>query len=291
MVGYYKHDIPSWRGGTSALSDRAYRVYHVIVEQIMLHEGPAPFHERTLAGLSNRSTRDLRAAIEELLDAGKISIADGLITNRRAGDELEAIFANRENSAKGGRTPRERSVNGRRKVSEYDANAGREDREEVEKTNDINDQIEAPLQSDQSLKEKSRVEKNTSEPTVPRKPRQHEWPGDYPEAFWRLYPRHDDKKAAMAALTVVYRSDKVAWQVIVDGIERLKACVEPRFHPYAVRWLKNERWTDEHQRQPDTLFGDQNHTGFAGRMPSPQPQRMTLAEAARQVMDMIPDDE
>lgn len=148
MVAFYKHHILDWRGGTASLSDRAYRVYHVIVEQIMLNEGPIPYHDRTLAGLANRSTRDLRMAVDELVEAGKITVADGLISNKRASDELVGVKTNRENAAKGGRTPREQSANGRRTV-----------RELSEKHNEINSETEATLHDVVSLKEKRREEK------------------------------------------------------------------------------------------------------------------------------------
>ena len=55
MAHFYKHNITDWRDGTASLSDRAYRVYHIIVEQIMLNEGPILYHDKSLAGLSNRS--------------------------------------------------------------------------------------------------------------------------------------------------------------------------------------------------------------------------------------------
>lgn len=148
MVAFYKHHILDWRGGTASLSDRAYRVYHVIVEQIMLNEGPIPYHDRTLAGLANRSTRDLRMAVDELIAARKITVEDGLISNKRARDELVGVKSNRENAAKGGRTPREQSAKGTRTV-----------REAEKKPNEINAPTEAPLHHDGSLKEKRREEK------------------------------------------------------------------------------------------------------------------------------------
>jgi uncharacterized protein YdaU (DUF1376 family) len=84
MVAFYKHDIAAWRGGTASLSDRAYRVYHVIIEQIMLAEGPILLHDRSMAGLSNRSTRDFRAALKELSDLGLVYVEGGKIGNLRA---------------------------------------------------------------------------------------------------------------------------------------------------------------------------------------------------------------
>lgn len=127
MASFYKHHIMDWRSGTSSLSDRAYRVYHVIIEEIMLNDGPVPLHERSLAGKSNRSTRDFRAALAELVAAEKVIVKDGFLHNPRAEAELDAIQKSREKYPK---SPR--------KVDEYSANSPRIVRELEEKPNDIN---------------------------------------------------------------------------------------------------------------------------------------------------------
>jgi len=169
MVAFYKHDIPAWRGGTATLSDRAYRVYHVIVEQIMLHEGPVALHERSLAGLANRSIRDFRAALAELIAAGKVRIDEEKIHNVRAESELVQIEANRQNAAKGGRAARqkpakiplevgEKSVKHPREVRETLTNTPREARDATNNSNENNAESEASLNKLWSLKEKTREE-------------------------------------------------------------------------------------------------------------------------------------
>ncbi len=148
MVSFYKHSIVDWRDGTAALSDRAYRVYHVVVEQIYLNEGPIVLHERTLAGLSNRSVRDLRIALQELIEAGKLSLdGEGRITNRRAELELVRVETNRDNAGKGGRTPRQQR-----------ATTPREVRDVPGKASISNAPDEAPLQEPESLKDKTRLD-------------------------------------------------------------------------------------------------------------------------------------
>jgi uncharacterized protein YdaU (DUF1376 family) len=172
MVAFYKHDISKWRGGTGILSDRAYRVYHVIVEEIYLEEGPIPLHERRLAGAANRSVRDFRAALQELVEAGKLRIEDGRIQNERAGSELGAIFKNRENAAKGGRNSVENPANTGREPVEHLPNTMRVDgectsnshRKEAGRADLINENKtgdKAPLASANKPKreEKSREEK------------------------------------------------------------------------------------------------------------------------------------
>ena len=73
MVAFYKHDIAAWRGGTASLTHEQYRVYHVLVEQMMLDEGSILVHERMLAGLSNMSTRAFRSALDDLVRSERSS--------------------------------------------------------------------------------------------------------------------------------------------------------------------------------------------------------------------------
>lgn len=104
MVQFYKHDIPSWMGGTETLSHLAYRVYHVVCQLIYLHDGAIVYNPRGLAGRCNTSERWLQTAIDELIAAGKLTLDEhGKLHNERAEQELEFYRQNRRNGAKGGR--------------------------------------------------------------------------------------------------------------------------------------------------------------------------------------------
>lgn len=169
MVGFYKHDIPAWMDGTEALSDGAYRAYHVIVQLIMLNEGPITLNERGLAGRCNQTLKLFMRHLEELTKAGKLTVEGGRIANARAARELENVMKNRENSGKGGKISGER-----RKTQEKIEN-------DAAKPLKDNDADEAALQGDRSLKEKRREEKNPQK--APN--------GGLPEGwadFWEAYP-------------------------------------------------------------------------------------------------------
>ncbi len=86
----------------------------------------------------------------------------------------------------------------------------------------------------------------SSEPTVPRcdSARRHEWPVDFAEQVWSIYPRKTEKKLGMEALARLHRSDRLAWVELVEGVETLFGC-DPQFVPALARWLKGERWKDE----------------------------------------------
>jgi uncharacterized protein YdaU (DUF1376 family) len=250
MVAFYKHNISAWRGGTSDLSDRAYRVYHVIVEQIMLHEGPVPYHERSLAGLSNRSTRDFRAAFQELTDAGKLQVVNGKITNNRAEIELDSIRANRENAAKGGRKVGERSVNGPRMVDERCSNGAPivDDRREL--SNEINGDEQATLNKLTSLKEKRRedlssLRSDNAHEQQAVKPKAAKWLEAF-ELWYAAYPHKVGRDAAEKAFERVAKSGKVTSAELMAGLDAYKRS-KPSDREWCnpATWLNQGRWADQ----------------------------------------------
>lgn len=152
MVGFYKHDIPAWMDGTETLSDSAYRAYHVVVQLIMLNEGPIALNERGLSGRCNMTVKAFGRALAELIAAGKVTVEGGRIHNARAGRELESVMKNRENAGKGGKT---RAIR-----TETQENLADQPPNSL-KTNDAS---QAPLEAVSSLKEKRREDS----PIVPK---------------------------------------------------------------------------------------------------------------------------
>lgn len=104
----------------------------------------------------------------------------------------------------------------------------------------------------------------SSEPTVLRceSARRNVWPADFAKQVWDAYPRKTEKQPAMAALTEVHRKDRLDWQTLMVGIKNLSANVEPKFAPALHRWLKKERWTDQHVAQPQARAGPQQRKTF-----------------------------
>jgi uncharacterized protein YdaU (DUF1376 family) len=199
MVAFYKHDIASWRGGTASLSNDQYRVYHIIIEQMMIDEGPIRVHERMLAGLANMSVRAFRKSLEELISMGKLVRNSDEISNFRVENELKSIRKNRENAKTGG-------------VSS--GKTRRKDEFENENDNDFNENCEAPLRSDSKSKreDKSREDKRREESPLPsegppkdsgevEKPRQRAKPVASPSRGSRLSedwePSEDDIQTAL----------------------------------------------------------------------------------------------
>jgi hypothetical protein len=144
MVNWFKHDIPAWMDGTEALSDGAYRAYHVICQLIYLHEGSIALNEHGLAGRCRQSVRAFRRNLAELIDAKKLTLDNGRLRNSRADIELEKIGENRINAAKGG----EKSG---------------ESRNVKAKSLKNNEVVEAPLPDTRSLKEKTRLDESRAD--------------------------------------------------------------------------------------------------------------------------------
>jgi hypothetical protein len=75
-----------------------------------------------------------------------------------------------------------------------------------------------------------------------------DWPVDFSEQFWRVYPRRVAKKAALAALERVRRSGEVAFSRLLAAVERYADSVagkEIQFVAHPATWLNQGRWEDD----------------------------------------------
>ncbi|GJD74127.1 YdaU family protein [Methylobacterium goesingense] len=241
MVGFYKHDIPAWMDGTEKLSDSAYRAYHVVVQLIMLNEGPIALNERGLSGRCNMTVKAFGRALAELIAADKVTVEDGRIHNARAGRELESVMKNRENAGKGGKT---------RAIRAETQKNGTGQTPNSLKSNDV---AQAPLETIPSLKEKRRGDS----PIVPK--------GTQPDRFEEFRAAYPPRNVRFQATTARKR-----W------LEALKRGADPgqiiagaksyaaeqhrigkagtEFVKTAEVWLRNQLWND-YQPEPVTAEG------------------------------------
>jgi len=241
MVGFYKHDIPAWMDGTETLSDSAYRAYHVVVQLIMLNEGPIALNERGIAGRCNMTVKAFRRALAELVQAGKVTLEAGRIHNARADRELESVMKNRENAGKGGKT---RAIRAETQKSIPD---------DVPKPLKINDADQASLENLSSLKEKRREDS----PIVPKGT-----PLDRFEEFRAAYPSRNVRFQATTArkrwLEALKRGADPeniiagAKSYAAEQVRIGKAGTE--FVKTAEVWLRNQLWLD-YQPEPAAADG------------------------------------
>lgn len=255
MVDFYKHNIAAWRGGTASLTHEQYRVYHVIIEEIMVQEGPILPHERMLAGLANMSVRSFRAAFEVLISAGKLRMECGRVTNVRAGKELEFVRNNRHNSKSGG-------------ISS--GKTRRESSERLEKVNNNNDGGEAPLRMKTKPKREEEIREEKITPHSPPRGADGVLPLEEPTGasangsrspidelfrrFWSAYPKREGNPRKPAAERFERAVRKGADpEAIIRGANAYAAMLErndkagTQFVALATTWLNQQRWLDDYE--------------------------------------------
>ena len=114
MTDFYKMDPAAWDFGTANLSLEEEAAYLRIVNAMHKHKGPVPDNDRVLSGMFRCSTRKARSLLNALIDAGKLTIEGGMISNFRAASDLVhrgfVSSSMSENGAKGGRTKAERAA-------------------------------------------------------------------------------------------------------------------------------------------------------------------------------------
>lgn len=88
MTNWYKMNPVDWNDGTTDLSLEQEAAYLRICHAIYMTERAIPENWFVIAGLLRCSDRKAKRLVSELVDAGKLVIEDGHISNRRAMDEV-----------------------------------------------------------------------------------------------------------------------------------------------------------------------------------------------------------
>lgn len=90
-----------------------------------------------------------------------------------------------------------------------------------------------------------------------------DWPTDFREQFWKLYPNKVGKPKALAKLErVAKRAVHVPWAEIMDGLERYirsKPPDRPWLNPET--FINQERWADQPANTSDGYAATQNRPG------------------------------
>lgn len=278
MVGFYKHDIPAWMDGTEDLSDGAYRAYHVIIQLIMLNEGPIALNERGLAGRCNQAIKSFRVHLDALLKAGKLSLLDGRLSNARADLELQAVMKNRANASIGGssgkKSPQksyDQPMKGASPSHEPPINGASPPHDSaINAANPLknNETSEAPLEKSSSLKEKRREEKTT--PIVPNGDEVafQEFKAAYPARNVRFSTAPTRKRyieaikrgATPAALLAAAKSYAAEMRRAGNTGERAQ------FVKTAEVWLNQDLWRDHVGQDRSTLGGGSTSADYLARL-------------------------
>jgi len=77
-----------------------------------------------------------------------------------------------------------------------------------------------------------------------------EWPNDFAEQFWKLYPRKVDKKKAIQSLDKIKKYGKIDFDLILAGVKTYCISVSGKdveFIKHPTTWLNGECWKNEIQ--------------------------------------------
>lgn len=118
MSDWYKREPSKFIGGVVGLGAEAIGAYAVILDLIYQHDGPIQNDPRWIGGILGCSMRKTASLIERLVEAGKIDVRDGKISNRKAEQVIESRVSfsreRAESGSKGGRNSHETSARGAR---------------------------------------------------------------------------------------------------------------------------------------------------------------------------------
>lgn len=203
-------------------------VYTVALMRIYETGGPVIETARTLARRTGMTERRAAKALQELVTLGKLTILPtGQIDAESTHDEIEWQHGMRSNNSAAGK-------------SSAAKRAGKIQRNQRNASTSVE-------QSFNHKREENREEYSETTSLHTQRARKHEWPSDYRDQVWALYPKHAEKKDGMAALDALHRADKLPFETIRAGIERFAAHLsDPQYAPALHRWLKKERWNDEY---------------------------------------------
>lgn len=103
VAEYYKHEIAKWNVATDDLTLEQEAAYHRVVSTIRLYERPFKNNLRVLCGLWRCNERRAKRLLSELLDAGKLTIQNGLIIDEKAVEDASTLRQSRVDKASAGR--------------------------------------------------------------------------------------------------------------------------------------------------------------------------------------------
>lgn len=72
-----------------------------------------------------------------------------------------------------------------------------------------------------------------------------DWPSDFREQFWNLYPRKVGKVSALRKLEAVRKKGDVPFARILGAVKAYSATADPQFTAHPTTWLAQGRWDDE----------------------------------------------
>lgn len=103
MAEYYKREIAKWIVATDDLNLEQEAAYSRVVDMIRLYERPFRNNLRVLSGMWRCNERKAKRLLQELIDAGKLTVEDGFIIDEKAVKEASNLRQLRVDAQSSGR--------------------------------------------------------------------------------------------------------------------------------------------------------------------------------------------
>lgn len=138
MAEFYQHEIAKWNVATDDLTLEQEAAYHRVVGMIRLYERPLKHNLRVLGGMWRCNERKAKRLLDELVEAGKLTLEDGFIVDEKAVKDASNLRRARVHKQSAGRRGGIESGKSRRKplenneTGEADASTIEENRREEE---------------------------------------------------------------------------------------------------------------------------------------------------------------
>jgi len=203
---YYKRFPRDFLDGTIGLCLETKGAYAIVLDLIYMRDGRLADDARYIAGQLGCSVRKWTAIRKELLAAGKIQCANGIISNFRADYLTEESRKYQDNQREIAGLPRK------------------------------NNTLRQPKPSQSESEPDS---KRVTNVTLVRPP-------DLFAEFWSRWPVKKSRKAAHAAyLKALKETDHGTLVAAVDAQRRWPEWAVARYIPHAATWLNRGGWADE----------------------------------------------
>jgi uncharacterized protein YdaU (DUF1376 family) len=260
---WYKRYGQNFVFGTIGMSLELRGAYSILLDLIYDRNGPIeddPAFFKRVMGTNRSKWERIR---DELIDLGKITLEDGMISNAKAEKEIakRAEFSEEraESGRKGGRKLPETEQKVAEKLPETEQKLSKKPPETASETKENNDLDEAQL-AHIELEEDIELEEP---PVIPLEDQFEEW--------WNAFPRGRKraKGRAQKKYTSIINSGRAPPDVLLRGAMRLAAALgdDHEYVPMPTTWLNDERWKDDDIADPARTNGKRpDHDELRERM-------------------------
>jgi len=203
---YYKRFPRDFLEGTIGLSFEVKGAYAIVLDLIYMRDGRLADDARYIAGQLGCSVRKWTAIRQELIEVGKLTAKDGIISNFRANYLTEESRKYQDKQAEIAGNPR--------------------------KNNNLRQP--KPSQSEPEPEPERKREAIASLSC-----------GSAFETFWSAYPRKVGKPKARAAYEAALRRCTGPPDIMAGLATWVVAWTDPRFIPHPTTWLTRDGWNDK----------------------------------------------